>query len=116
MESILTSIKLMLGITEADKSFDPQVKTHINSIFMELNQLGVGPKNCFSISSEMETWDNFLGESAQYLEATKTYVYLRVRLIFDPPQSSSLIAAIEREIDKLAWRLTNQVDLKTEEV
>lgn len=112
MESILTSIKMDLGLTEEQKHFDTQIIKHINSTFMVLNQLGIGPEECFSISSEFETWEQFLGETMQYLEAVKTYVYYRVKLDFDPPQSAAQIAAMERSADRLEWRLTTQADLK----
>ena len=104
MDSILTSIKKLLGITEEDTNFDADIVIHINSIFAVLNQLGVGPSECFSISGKFEKWNDFILDSNK-LEAVKTYVYLRVRLIFDPPQSSAMIEATKEAIKELEWRL-----------
>lgn len=104
MDSILTSIKKLLGITEEDTNFDADIVIHINSIFAVLNQLGVGPSECFSISGKFEEWNDFISDSNK-LEAVKTYVYLRVRLIFDPPQSSAMIEATKETIKELEWRL-----------
>lgn len=104
MDSILTSIKKLLGITEEDTNFDADIVIHINSIFAVLNQLGVGPSECFSISGKFEKWNDFVSDSNK-LEAVKTYVYLRVRLIFDPPQSSAMIEATKEAIKELEWRL-----------
>ena len=109
MDSILTSIKKLLGITEEYENFDQDIIMHINSAFMILNQLGVGPKSGFSISDKSSTWDEFIPESSN-LEAVKTYVHLKVRLMFDPPLSSSVIEAIKSQINELEWRLNVSVD------
>lgn len=117
MESILTSIKKLLGITEEDKSFDADVIMHINSVFMTLNQLGVGPEEGYMITDEMSTWNNFLGDEAKAktIQAVKIYTYLNVKMLFDPPASSAL-AAMQRESDKLEWRINEQIELNKEEV
>lgn len=112
MESILTTIKKLLGITEEYKHFDNDIVVHINMALMTLNQLGVGPTDPYVITSEMDRWDDFLKETKN-LEAVKTYVYLKVRLAFDPPANSSLIEAITRQISELEWRLNVAVDTKT---
>ena len=104
MESILTSIKGLLGIAEEYDHFDPVIITHINSTFMILNQLGVGPAYCFRIEGEAATWSDFLGENNTNFEAVKTYVYYKVRLMFDPPEGAAKEAAI-RVSDELEWRL-----------
>ena len=109
MDSILTSIKKLLGITEEYENFDQDIIMHINSAFMILNQLGVGPKSGFSISDKSSTWDEFIPESSN-LEAVKTYVYLKVKLMFDPPLSSTVIEAIKSQINELEWRLNISVD------
>ena len=109
MESILTSIKKLLGIPEDDESFDTDIIIHINSVFMILNQLGVGPKSGFSINDKSSTWDEFIPESSN-LEAVKTYVHLKVKLMFDPPLSSTVIEAIKSQINELEWRLNVSVD------
>lgn len=114
MDSILTSIKKLLGITEEYENFDQDIIMHINSAFMILNQLGVGPKNGFSINDKSSTWDEFIPESSN-LEAVKTYVHLKVKLMFDPPLSSTVIEAIKSQINELEWRLNVSVDPPIEE-
>ena len=109
MDSILTSIKKLLGITEEYENFDQDIIMHINSAFMILNQLGVGPKSGFSINDTSSTWDEFIPESSN-LEAVKTYVHLKVKLMFDPPLSSTVIEAIKSQINELEWRLNVSVD------
>lgn len=111
MESILTSVKKMLGITEEYTHFDSDLIMHINSVFMVLNQLGVGPAEGFAISGEGDVWTDFVpGRKWKQLETVKSYVYLKVRLIFDPPLSSSVIEAINRQISEFEWRLNVAVD------
>ena len=109
MDSILTSIKKLLGITEEYENFDQDIIMHINSAFMILNQLGVGPKNGFSINDKSSTWNEFIPEGNN-LEAVKTYVHLKVKLMFDPPLSSTVIEAIKSQINELEWRLNVSVD------
>lgn len=109
MESILTSIKKVLGIYEEDKSFDADIIMHINTVFMILRQMGVGPPEGFSITGSFETWDDYLKDNT-LLESVKTYVALRVRLMFDPPASSAIVDVINRTITELEWRLNDQVD------
>lgn len=113
MESILTSIKKLLGPDETYDHFDPDIIIHINSVLMILTQLGVGPAEGFSISDKEAVWTDFVPE--KNVEAIKTYVYLKVRLIFDPPQSSALIAAIEKQITELEWRINVMVENKSQE-
>ena len=108
-ESILTTIKKLLGIAEDDTSFDTDVKIHINSVFSIITQLGVGPETGFAITGATETWSDFLSDMSK-LEMVKTYVYLKVRLIFDPPQSSRVIESYENQIKELEFRLNVQVD------
>lgn len=104
MESILTSIKKLLGMPEEYTAFDPDIIMHINTVFMILHQLGVGPSECFKIEGEDATWLDFIGSKTD-IESVKTYVYLRVRLVFDPPQNSSLIEAMRQQINELEFRL-----------
>ncbi len=104
MESILTSIKKLLGIAEEDTNFDQDLIMHINSVFMILTQLGVGPSKGFSIKDENDVWSDFIPEQSS-LEAVKSYVYMKVRLMFDPPLSSAVADAINRNISELEWRL-----------
>lgn len=108
-ESILTSIKKMLGITEEYTHFDQDIIIHINTVLMILRQLGVGPEDGFSITDSYETWGDFLTDNKD-IEAVKTYVYLKVRLLFDPPLSSAVTDSINRSINELEWRLNIAVD------
>lgn len=104
MESILTSIKKLIGYDEADDSFDTDLIMHINSVLAILRQLGVGPSEGFRIKDESTTWDEFIPEE-QFLDDVKTFVYLKVRLIFDPPQSSAMMDAMNRTLSELEWRI-----------
>jgi hypothetical protein len=103
-QSILTSTKKILGIAEDYTVFDLDIITHINSAFSTLTQLGVGPAEGFMIDDEGETWTEFIEDDLQY-NAVKSYVFLRVRQLFDPPTTSYLISATERQIQELEWRL-----------
>lgn len=111
MESILDSIKKLLGIGEDDHDFDDILIIHINSSLSILNQLGVGPQEGFKIYDFSETWSMFLGDSKN-IEDVKTYVYLRVKADFDPPQNSFLVNTIEKKIEELGWRLNVACDNK----
>ncbi len=116
MESILKSIKKLLGISEEETHFDSDLIMHINSVFTILNQLGVGPNKTFSINDDTEIWDSFIDDDTDF-NAVKTYMYLKVKLLFDPPLSSSVLSAIERQISELEWRLNvNASRESTEEV
>ena len=109
MESILTSIKQMLGIEEIATNFDAEIIMYINSVFFTLNQLGVGPAVCYVLSSKDQVWNEFL-EGRVDLEAVKTYVYIKTRVIFDPPTSSYILDSLERLAIQHEWRLLTQVD------
>lgn len=109
MDSILTSIKKLLGIDEEYTQFDNDIIMHINTVFLNLTQLGVGPEEGFLIEDDAATWGDFIGDSNQ-LQAVKTYVYLKVKLLFDPPLSSSVIESINRIISELEWRLNVAAD------
>ncbi len=115
MDSILTSIKKLLGIEEEYTHFDPDIIIGINSAFMALNQIGIGPTDGFSITSGEETWASYL-ETAINLEAVKSYIFLRTRLLFDPPTTAGMIEAVERQMREYEWRLMAQVDKFVEEV
>lgn len=109
MESILTSIKKLLGIDEEYTQFDSDIIMHINSVFLNLTQLGVGPSEGFLIEDDTATWDDFIGDSNQ-LQAVKSYVYIKVKLLFDPPLSSSVTESMNRMISELEWRLNVAVE------
>ena len=104
-ESILVSIKKLLGIAGDYPYFDADIITHINSVLMVLTQVGVGPEDGFTITGDTETWKQFLGTDFSKLMAVRTYVYLKVKIIFDPPQSSAAIESINRLINEFEWRL-----------
>lgn len=110
-ESILTSIKKLLGITEDYTHFDTDVIMHINSVFMILMQLGIGPAEGFSITGDSEVWSDFLSD-ATWFESVKSYVYLKVKLIFDPPQSGMLLNAMEKQISEFEWRCQEEQDFR----
>lgn len=105
MESILTSIKKLLGIAESYKQFDTDIIIHINSALMVLNQLGVGPSQGFSIKDETNTWSEFIPEDRYDMESIKSYVYMKVRLLFDPPASSAAITSMEKMVSELEFRI-----------
>lgn len=109
MESILTSIKKLLGMGKEYTAFDTDIIMYINSALMSLRQLGIGPAEGFRIKSDLDTWARFLGERED-IEAVKTYVYIKVRLVFDPPQSSAAIAALKEELKEQEFRLGIEVD------
>ena len=108
-ESILTSIKKLLGIPEDYEHYDADIIMHINSVFMILNQLGVGPSNGFSITDKTAVWSNFISDNNN-LEAVKSYVYMKVRLLFDPPLSSAVTECMNRMISELEWRLNSEAE------
>lgn len=111
MESILTSIKKQLGYESDETGFDDEIITHINTVLMDLRQLGVGPSEGFEIEDETSTWHDFLGNSMTKFNAVKTYIYMRVKLIFDSStMSSSLIESYNRQIEKLEWRLNHAAE------
>lgn len=103
--SILNSTKKILQLPEDDTEFDLDIITHINSTFAQLHQLGVGPKVGFSITDETAEWGEFIGSDPRF-NMVRTYVFLKVRVLFDPPSSSFHLTAIENEIKQMEWRLT----------
>lgn len=110
MESILTSIKKLLGIAEEYEHFDVDIIMHINSVFMDLNQLGVGPSEGFSIVDEEDVWDDFT-KDLSLVQAVKSYMYLRVKILFDSSSmGSATLAAYERQIQQWEWRLNVAVE------
>lgn len=114
MDSILLTVKKLIGgIAEDDESFDVDIITDINSVFLELSQIGIGPDEGFSISDKTTTWDEFI-EPGKVQNAVRTYVYLKVKLVFDPPSSSFVIESIDKTLDKLEWRLNVAAESKKE--
>lgn len=103
-DSILATIKKMIGPYEGEDYFDPDLIIHINSALSTLRQLGVGPQEGFRIVSGEETWADFLGADVKDFEMVKSYVYLKVKVIFDPPSSSAVLAAYQDTIKEYEWR------------
>lgn len=103
-ESILTSIKKLLGIADDYPHFDQDIILQINSAFSTLNQLGVGPEAGFSIQDASTVWTEFINDDR--LNFAKTFVQLKVKLAFDPPTSSTLMDSYNRQLDELTWRLS----------
>ena len=114
MDNILSSIKKLLGIPTEETAFDSDIIMHINSVFMILNQLGIGPTDGFTISDDYALWSDFIPEG-QNLELVKSYMYMKVRLMFDPPSSSAVLSAMEKSISEFEWRLNVQAETKMEE-
>ena len=102
--SILNTIKQMLGIDETFNGFDPEIIIDINSALMTLHQIGIGPSDGFQITSESEVWHNITSDVSQ-LNGIKTYIYLKTRLLFDPPSNSFLVQSMEKQTQELEWRL-----------
>ena len=101
--SILNDVKKTLGLAPDYNVFDQEVITHINSVLMTLTQLGVGPVNGFMIQDETATWTDFI-DDIRY-NGIKSYIYMKVRLIFDPPQLGYVIDAFKAQIQELEWRI-----------
>ena len=110
-DSILTSVKKLLGITEECTDFDADLIMHINSVFMILTQIGVGPSEGFSIKDEEDYWEDFVSDTTKF-ESVKSYVYMKVRLMFDPPSSSAVMESMNRMISELEWRLNIAAESK----
>lgn len=108
-ESILTSTKKILGISDDYTAFDTDIITHINSVFSTLQQLGVGPEEGFAIDGKEELWPAFLGDDPK-LNMVRTYMFMRVRLMFDPPSTSFALTSMQEQINQFEWRLQVTTD------
>ena len=113
MESILTSVKKMLGIPEDVTEFDADIIMHINSAFNVLRQLGIGPAKGFIVEDDSSNWTDFIEDQVE-VAPVKTYMYAKVRLIFDPPQNSSLAKCLEQTVNEFEWRMYIDAELKEE--
>ena len=111
MDSILTSIKKLLGMDADYTAFDTDVIIHINTALAILCQLGVGPDKGFRIRDDSATWQDFVGEDTR-LDDIKDYVYLKVKLLFDPPSSSAAIQSTESLISEIEWRLNVTAEME----
>jgi hypothetical protein len=103
-ESILLNVKKILGIAPDYTEFDVDIMTHINSVFSTLTELGIGPVEGFAIKDATDMWADFLEDDLR-LNNTKSYMYLRVRLLFDPPMHGYLVTAMQEQIRELEWRI-----------
>lgn len=108
-ENILNSIKKLLGIPEDYTAFDQDIMIHINSVFMILSELGVGPSNGYSLKDGTEKWGDFISDD-ENLEGIKTYVYMKVKMIFDPPLNSAVLASMKELISEFEWRINNEAE------
>lgn len=104
-ESILDSTKKVLGIEPDYVAFDMDVMMHINSAFSTLNQLGLGPEEGYMVQESSDEWGDFLNDDMR-LNSVKTYVYLKVRILFDPPTTSFVLTAMQEQIKELEWRIS----------
>lgn len=107
-ESILGTIKKLLGLSSDYTAFDTDIIVFINSVFMTLEQIGIGPEGGFSITGEIEEWSDFIPEVVIDQQAIPTYVYLKVKLLFDPPASSFGQEALKKQAEEMEWRLNVQ--------
>jgi hypothetical protein len=112
-DSILQSTKKLLGLPAEEDAFDLDIITHINSAFATLFQAGVGPLTPYEITDANDLWDAFIQNKAQ-INDVKTYVYLKVRLVFDPPANSFTITPVEKQLEELIWRLNVSDDPSNE--
>ena len=112
MDSILTSVKKLLGITEECTDFDADIIMHINSVFMILTQLRVGPSEGFVIEDDSSTWDEFFVDTIQ-MQAVKSYIFMKVKLLFDPPANSAVTNSYNQLINEFEWRLNVAAESNT---
>lgn len=108
MSSILDDVKHMLGLLPAETAFDSDITIHINSVLSTLNQLGVGPSDGFMIADNTAQWSEFATDN--FLNPVKSYMFLRVKLLFDPPQTGFTVASMDRQILELEYRLFVSAD------
>jgi hypothetical protein len=108
-DSILDSIKKLLSIEVADTTYDIDVIVHVNSVFSTLQQLGLGPASALYIADNTTKWSDFIGANPN-VAAVKSYVFMRVKLLFDPPTLSYVLQSFQAQIDQLEWRFTVAAD------
>ena len=106
MTSILQSVKKALGLSESYEQFDADIMMHINSVLSILQQLGVGPREGFMLENKDTAWDEYIEDPLRF-NMVKSYIYLKVRMLFDPPTTSYLVTAMEKQITEYEWRLNN---------
>ena len=117
IESILISIRKQIGLDENCKDFDADLIIHINSAFMNLKQIGVGPDEGYSIQDTSEVWEDYIDTDANpelktLLSAIKTFIYLKVRLAFDPPQGGAVLEHMNKMLAETEWRINVEAESK----
>ena len=110
MDSILESVKTVLGIPSEDNFFNDNLVLQINSIFSILRQIGCGPAEGYQITGPSNTWDEFLTNEPEKLQLVKSYLGMRVRQYFDPPTNSTVLQALDRQVSELEWRISTLCD------
>lgn len=116
MDSIVNTIKKSLGIDESDDSFDSDIILNVNTTIFSLSQMGVGPSNGYVVTSIDDKWIDYINTTTINLEGIKTVIYLKTKLIFDPPTNATVIESIKKTITELEWRLTLAVETNNLEV
>lgn len=111
-DSILNSIKKLIGLDPDYTEFDTDLIIHINSVFLDLEQLGAGSQDGFFIEGSTETWEDFLPDDPLVLNSIKSYMYLKVKKLFDPPTSSSAMDSLNSLIDRFEWRINVAIENK----
>ena len=111
-DSILNSIKKLIGLDQDYTEFDTDLIIHINSVFLDLEQLGAGSQDGFFIEGSTETWEDFLPDDPLVLNSIKSYMYLKVKKLFDPPTSSSAMDSLNSLIDRFEWRINVAIENK----
>lgn len=106
-DSILETVKNLIGVASECADFDTNIMVHINSAIMTLRQIGIGPKNGFSVRDSSSTWTDYIDDINLY-ESVKDYIYLKVKIVFDPPTSSYVLEAMKEQIKELEWRLQTE--------
>ena len=115
-DSILMCIKRLLGLSENYTPFDNEIITHINSVFMTLAQLGVGSGRPFKIKDATSTWYDWLGDDVHRYQGVESYIYYKVRLMWDPPSSGAVMDSINRTIQEFEWRLNANYETPDEDL
>jgi len=104
VNSILLSVKKVLGLGGDNADFDTDVLIHLNSVLSIVQQLGVGPEDGYYVTSEDQTWEDYLGEGNPHINMIKSYICAKVRLLFDPPVSSAVMESLNRTCTEFEWR------------
>ena len=108
MDRILVSVKKLIGLYEDDDAFDADLIMHINSSFLVLSQLGVGPDEGFYINDDSAVWTDFISDNMLLLNYVKTFVYLKAKLVFDPPSSSIATQSMQEMVREHEWRIVHE--------